>query len=366
MYTERSMFLALNEIRRDKARFILIVAVIALVSYLTYFLTALAYGLATSYTQGIEKWDADGIILQKDANSNLGRSRMSGDQFDAVRATEKAALGSSLSVVEIKDEKTDIAIFGINPGSFLSPSLKEGAGLKEKRDVIVDIYLKEGLPLGSTFTLFGDSLEYTVVGFTERATYQTVPLIYMSLDDWREQAANSAGMIGMRDNSTISAVVVRGTNEPPLDSVNVSDDSLEKQLIIDFAFTLPGYQAQVITFGTMIGFLIFIASFVLAIFIYILTLQKKSMFGILKAEGVPNKYISRSVKAQIVILSLIGMAIGLVLTLITGWALEGSIPFLVQPLFFAGITVLFLLCAAIGGIASVWAVTKIDPIEAIG
>ena len=44
------MFLAINELVKEKARFILIVAVIALVSYLTFFLTALAYGLATSYT----------------------------------------------------------------------------------------------------------------------------------------------------------------------------------------------------------------------------------------------------------------------------------------------------------------------------
>ena len=116
----------------------------------------------------------------------------------------------------------------------------------------------------------------------------------------------------------------------------------------------------------MIGFLIFIASFVLAIFIYILTIQKKSIFGILKAEGVPNSYISRSVKTQIVILVISGMAIGLACTLITGFGLAGKIPFMVQPLFFMGITSLFLFFSAVGGIASVRVVTKIDPVEAIG
>ena len=90
------------------------------------------------------------------------------------------------------------------------------------------------------------------------------------------------------------------------------------------------------------------------------------MFGVLKAEGVPNSYIAQSVKAQIVILSVIGMAIGLVFTLITGAALADKVPFMVQPFFFVAIVALFLLCAAVGGIASVWAVTKIDPVEAIG
>ncbi|HMR72418.1 MAG TPA: ABC transporter permease, partial [Candidatus Saccharibacteria bacterium] len=48
------MFLALNEIIKEKARFVLILAVIILVSYLVFFLIALAYGLATSYTKAID------------------------------------------------------------------------------------------------------------------------------------------------------------------------------------------------------------------------------------------------------------------------------------------------------------------------
>lgn len=77
-------------------------------------------------------------------------------------------------------------------------------------------------------------------------------------------------------------------------------------------------------------------SFVLAISIYILTIQKKSIFGVLKAEGVPNRYISRSVKTQIVILVSSGMALGLAFTLLTGLGLAGKVPFMVQPLFFLG------------------------------
>ena len=37
---DTGMFLAINELLKEKTRFILIVAVIALVSYLTFFLTA--------------------------------------------------------------------------------------------------------------------------------------------------------------------------------------------------------------------------------------------------------------------------------------------------------------------------------------
>lgn len=359
------MFLGINEIRHDKTRFILIVAVIALVSYLTYFLTALAYGLATSYTQGIDKWQADGIVLQKDANNTIGRSLITESEYQAFSGIgsglDKARLGVSNATVEL-DAKKDVALFGLDFDSFIAPNITEGRSVQSDTEVVASDALKLiGLKLGDTLTFTSGGTAYKVVGFTDHATFQTAPIVYMTLPTWRTAAAAISGMSGMLDDSTLSAVVLKYTG-----GLRGLSDNLSLQTIRDFSFTLPGYSAQVATFGTMIGFLIFIASFMLAIFIYILTIQKKSLFGILKAEGIPNRYISRSVKTQIVILVCLGMLVGVILTLLTGWGLTGKVPFLVQPLFFVAITALFLLCAAIGGIASVRVVTKIDPVEAIG
>jgi len=65
-------------------------------------------------------------------------------------------------------------------------------------------------------------------------------------------------------------------------------------------------------------------------------------------------------------LSVIGLVIGLTLTLLTSLVLGSKVPFLINPMFFAGISLLFLFFASIGGLASVRSVSKIDPIEAIG
>lgn len=359
------MFLAFNEIRHDKTRFLLIVAVIALVSYLTFFLTALAYGLATSYTQGIAKWQADGIILQQDANDAVGRSLISGAEYDKVEAAEKARLGVGQGVVWAMDKKQDVAIFGLDGNSFIAPNIIEGRMFDSPREVVISDQLKAEFGIGDKLHLTGSDEDYSVVGYTDAATFQTSPLLYMSLPDWRTNAAETSGMQGMRSDTTINAVVVRGA-DAGLDAVSTNDNKLQLQSINDYYFKLPGYQAQVLTFSIMIGFLILIASFVLAIFIYILTIQKKNVFGVLKAEGVPNRYILRAVKAQILLLLGAGLTIGLASTLLTGVGLGGVVPFLVRPDFFAAIAGLFLLCAVIGGAASVWAVTKIDPVEAIG
>ena len=58
------MFLALKELKYSKSKFILIMAVIFLISYLVYFLTSLANGLATSYTNSINKWNSKEIVIE--------------------------------------------------------------------------------------------------------------------------------------------------------------------------------------------------------------------------------------------------------------------------------------------------------------
>lgn len=355
------MFLAINELLKEKLRFLLITTVIVLVSYLTFFLTGLAYGLATSYTQGIDGWGAKGIILQKDANNNIARSLLTESDYKAIQNDNTALLGVGSATVE-QDKTDDVSLFGIDMDTFLAPDITEGRSVEQPNEIVVSDALRSiGIRLNQELKFKGSSLSFVVVGFTDKATFQVAPIVYMQQDAWRELAADLAGMKSMQDESTVNAIVTKDEN---IDMYNT--DTMSWQTIRDFSFKLPGYQAQVLTFGLMIGFLIAIASLVLAIFMYVLTLQKKSIFGVLKAEGIPSGYIARSVMLQIIILSAMGLIIGLVLTILSSLLLGSKVPFLVNPQFFAAIFVLFLAFAAVGGIASVRSVAKIDPVEAIG
>lgn len=75
-------------------------------------------------------------------------------------------------------------------------------------------------------------------------------------------------------------------------------NNLKSYTVDNYISTLPGYTAQVLTFSIMIIFLIIITAFVLGIFIYVLTIQKTSMFGVMKAQGISNLYIGGSVIIQ--------------------------------------------------------------------
>ena len=355
------MFLAINEILKEKSRFVLIVIVVILVSYLVFFLTALAYGLASSYTRALDKWDASGIIMSANANDTIGRSLLYSSDYADLLSDDVAPLGVG-SATLVAESREDVALFGVEQGSFLAPDISEGRSISDDNEVVLSDELQPlGIAIGDNITLADVADKYKVVGFTSRSTFQTNPVIYMSHDTWRLAASEASGMTGMRDDSTISALITRGDQKAAY-----TNERIYWQSIDDFIFNLPGYRPQVLTFSLMIGFLIGIAAFVLSIFIYILTMQKKSVFGVLKAEGISSAYIGRSVIVQVLIIATTGLLTGLALALATGLLLADKVPFQVNILFFAGISLLFLACALLGGIASVRSVAKIDPVEAIG
>lgn len=68
------MFLAWNEIRRKKLKFGLIIGVLTMISYLLFLLSGLANGLINMNKEGIDKWQADAIVLNKDANQTVQQS----------------------------------------------------------------------------------------------------------------------------------------------------------------------------------------------------------------------------------------------------------------------------------------------------
>lgn len=354
------MFLALKELKHAKKKFALIISVVILVSYLVYFLTSLAYGLASSYTNSVNKWQSDTIIMTKDSNDNMMMSFMSDADFNSITVNgDKSKLGLFPAVInnpkvdENVDSRVNIYLFGIEDSSFIKPT-ENNLTLIGTKVIVSDELKKSGYEIGDTIKVTGSTLELEIIGFTKKATYQTAPVIYMDLTTWREYRYQTN-----TPPNIYSGVIVRGevTNLPT---------NLESYTTNEYIKTLPGYNAQVLTFTIMIVFLILIVAFVLGIFIYVLTIQKSSMFGVMKAQGISNFYIASSVIIQTLILVLIGIVSGFVLTIISIVFLQNIVPLAINILFYLIITLAFMLFAIFGGLFSVNAVLKIDPLKAIG
>ncbi|MEI0736801.1 FtsX-like permease family protein [Paenibacillus sp. JTLBN-2024] len=116
----------------------------------------------------------------------------------------------------------------------------------------------------------------------------------------------------------------------------------------------------------MIIFLFIISSFVLAVFFYVITIQKSSQFGILKAIGTRTAYLVRSVTLQVLLLSAGSLIVSVLLVQAIEAALPGGMPFQLKSSTLAYTSGAFIAMSLAGSLLSVWKVTKIDALDAIG
>lgn len=356
------MFLALNEIMHSKLRYALVAGVMFLIAYLVFFLTGLAYGLAQDNRTTVDKWEADSIVLSKDANSNLGMSMITKKIAEEVEGGKVAYLAQTPGVVTSKDSteegKINVSFFGIDKNQFIMPNLVEGKAFDNDDEAVGDISLKEeyGLAVGDTVKLSGSGKTFKLTGFTDHAKFNVSPVLYTTINAYQEIRFEKEDT---SENARINAIVVRG-------KISNLPEDLEQIKISKFINELPGYNAQVLTFGFMIGFLIVIAAIVIGIFIYVLTMQKINIFGVMKAQGITGGFIARSVVAQTFILSFVGILLGLLGTVGTSLVLPDAVPFQSNWLFFGVISLLMLVVAVLGALFSVRTIVKIDPLKAIG
>ncbi len=380
------MFLALQELKKEKARFLLIISIFALISYLVYFLTGLAYGLAVDNRTAVDQWNAKQIVLANGSNNNISSSMIDQDVFaEDLDGVDYEFVNLSRSAAYINgnqsaDNTIDIALIGIYPDSDKFPELAEGEAIGESREAIASISFREemGLEIGDELKLSMNGSVFKIVGFTKDYKFNVSPVIYTRL----EEAASSALLyraVDSADEDSDSAQDSDAVSGPTAnipervsaaliysdDDLSYLEDSYDVVAISDFINDIPGYYAQLLTFGLMIGFLIVIASIVLGVFLYIITIQKKQTFGIMKIQGISNLYIGRSVVVQTLLISLIGVGVGLLLTYLTDLFLPKSVPFRENLLFFGAITIIMMVTAQIGAVFSVKSVSKVDPLSVI-
>ena len=356
------MFLAWKEIWYSKGRYSLIIGIIFLISYLVFFLTGLAYGLAQDGRLAADKWEATGIILSKESDNNLNLSQFSDQDFKDVSATNKAILLQKASIAQLQEKphtKANVSLFGINRQQFIAPNITKGEMFKNDHEVVISNRLakQSHFKLHNKFKLTGSNEVFTIVGMTNDAMFNVAPVIYMS------QAAFN-NVFGTTNSPNINAIVVRDKDHK-LNNIKIKNDKLEAYTMPAFINNLPGYSAQVMTFELMIGSLIIISAVILGIFIYILTIQKKHIFGVMKVQGISSGFIAKSVIMQTFILSLIGVLLGACLTMITQMFLPAAMPFNMNSFFYISISLLMVIFAVAGSLFSIRSIVKIDPLDAL-
>ncbi|MEK1515876.1 ABC transporter permease [Staphylococcus aureus] len=349
------MFLAWNEIRLNKLKFGLIIGVLTMISYLLFLLSGLANGLINMNKEGIDKWQADAIVLNKDANQTVQQSVFNKKDIEN-KYNKQATLKQTGEIVSNGHQKDNVLVFGVEKSSFLVPSLIEGHKATKDNEVLADETLKnKGFKIGDTLSLSQSDEKLHIVGFTESAKYNASPVIFTN-------DATIAKINPRLTGDKINAVVVRDTNWKD----KKLNQELEAVSINDFIENLPGYKPQNLTLNFMISFLFVISATVIGIFLYVMTLQKTSLFGILKAQGFTNGYLANVVISQTLILALFGTAFGLLLTGVTGAFLPDAVPVKFDVLTLLVFAIVLMIVSVLGSLFSILTIRKIDPLKAIG
>ena len=369
------MFLAIREIRHSKLRYALIAGMIMLIAYLIFVLTALAFGLAQSNRAAIDSWKAENIVLNEDADGSLRQSVLTTDQIKHMKlAGNSAQLGELSAIIKDQDAtdidsdddgtKTSAEILGIRSDEFIYRQLQVNAGVKFDTDAtgsplqaIADDSLRDdGYRVGDTITVNGGGEDVTIVGFTPHAKLSVAPVLYVPLAAWHDLKFGDNTPPGSPGADVEASAVVLQDGQ----LTNAVDD-VQQFTIGDFINKLPGYSAQNGTFNLMIGFLLVISLVIIAIFLYILTLQKVPNLTVLKVQGVTSGYLIRNTVAQALLISVVGVAVGAGLTALTAAFIPPSVPMDFNLVILGGMAALLIVMAGLGSLAPIGTIIRIRP-----
>ncbi|WP_020156576.1 ABC transporter permease [Caldibacillus debilis] len=370
------MFLALKEMRHSKTRFLMIAVIYVLIAWLVFILSGLGNGLSTLAASTFLNMKADYVVFEQGSRASMSKSLLSGDLAEKLLELPNVEAASPMGIVmatAIKEnggsneEKVDIAVIGIEPGSFLEPNVVEGTGLAADQPnyAIVNETMKEkGFKLGDTFQLDGSSQSLTIAGFVEDQTYNHITSVFVPIETWRKLAFAAPGSDkGL--NNPVNAIMLQGKAIDPK-FINEQLPGTETVTRAAAVQGIPGYKEERGTIFMMLGFLFVISAFIIGVFFYVFTMQKSNQFGIMKAIGAKNGFLCKSVISQVFVLSLSSIIVGILLTYGTAVIMPQDMPFHLDFKLVLTYSLILLAISLLSSLVSVRTITKIDPLKALG
>lgn len=373
------MFLAIRELRFARGRFALMGAVVALIAILVVLLSGLSVGLANDGVSGLQRMSATSFAFQQDVSTDaaFSRSVVEEDAVDVWADQEGvvAAAPFGNALVNARTDRgveIDLALFGVETGSFLDPAIAFGsAELEEGQVVISSTAAEEGVEIGDTIILQPSEAELTVVDVLEdQHTFGHVDVGYLPLRSWQEARAGvrPGDVVPDRVYEEFTAVAVLLEDGADVDLAAVDEEAGTTSLTREQSFgASPGYTAETSTLQLIQWFLYAISALVVGAFFTVLTIQRRQEIAVLRALGASTRYLLRDSLVQSIVLLVISAGIGIGVGLALGAVVSStSMPFALEAAPIIVATVLLLVLGLIGAAFAVVRITRVDPLAALG
>jgi putative ABC transport system permease protein len=380
-----ALYLAFKEVWRNKSRFFLLSLVIALITTLVLFIAALSDGLALANKQFFEKLDADLIVFQENVDLSAATSRIDFSKLndiarvEGVQAVGPIGLSNGTIIPVVGNENLDISLVGVEAGMPGDPTVNRGNPLRTGRgsETVVDAIVagRYNLNPGDRIrikTIQGSREEFfdlTVVGITDERQYFFQPSVFLPYRTWeqiRPQSPNTNSLVNQTSN--IVGVQVKSDYDPSVVTANLlkqvqNIDVTDKKTAIE---SLPGYSVQQSTLNTQRGFTLLIGVLVIGGFFQIQMIQKIPLIGVMKAIGISNASVASSVVIQIIMVTTFGVFLGSLATIGLALGIPPTVPVIFNGTSTAIAILTLLAIGPIGGLVSVRAAVKVEPLIALG
>ena len=379
-----AIHLALKEIWRNRGRFLLFSLVVALITVLVLFVAALGEGLGSGNREYLEKLNAELIAYEDTARLSIASSRIGCEKRREIRriegVREVGSIGfASVSIPMGEDEPFDISLIGVEPGKPGEPPVVKGQGLARRSadEAVIDrtVALMTKLQVGDRLTLRSvqgnedQFYDLEVIGISDSRKYGLRPSVFVPIVTWDEIRPKAVKGPGEEDPAcnVVAVQLEDPTQLEPMRQVlqaRVSDiEAVGRKTAYE---NTPGYSAQQSTLNTQNAFALLIGVLVIGGFFQIQTLQKVPQIGMLKAIGTPNTIVAMAVLIQIVAVTLLGVAIGSLVTLGLASAFPPTIPIVFEPQSGAMAVATILLMGPVGGLVSIRYSLRVEPLTALG
>jgi putative ABC transport system permease protein len=379
-----SAYLALKEIWRNRGRFFLVSLVIALITLLVLFIAALGEGLGNGNREYISKLDGQLLVYHAKSDYLIQASRLSTDTVDSIRKVAGVAdagmIGTAnATLVPSNDKQLKVALLGVEPGHVGEPPVTKGRQLAalDASEVIIDrnTALRSGLKVGDDLTLRvtqgTEDVSFTlkIVGISSGQQFSLQPSILVPFQTWNKVRPQSEAELKY-SSATANVIAVKLADPQAVDSTRQSIlshvEGVDVASIKDAIQALPGYSAQQSTLNTQGGFTLFIGILVIGGFFQIQLLQKVPQIGVLKAIGTSNPIVAAASVIQIVVITLIGVAIGGFLTYLFSLSFPPTVPIVFNGTTSAIALAALLVIGPLGGLVSIRYAVRIEPLKALG
>lgn len=353
------MFVALRDLRFARGRFVLIGAVVALITVLVGFLSGLTGGLATQNISAVLAFPGDRIVFSAPSGGASGPSytdsavteEQEADWADAAGVTAVVPIGITQSRAEADDTRAAVALIGMEPGADADTPADDGS-LVLSRTAADDL----DVMAGDAVTIAGTS--YTVARIRGDAWYSHNPVVRMTLHDWRTSTAATG-------SPDAFATVLAVTGATDAQAVDARADTTSTSVVGSLT-ALSAFRSEIGSLLLMVAMLFGISGLVIGAFFTVWTMQRKGDIAVLKALGASTRSLVKDALGQALVVLALGIGVGTAVVVALGALAGTALPFLLSPLTTALSAVIMIALGLAGAAFALRSVTSADPLSALG